>query len=390
MHSFGPAKNLRRAIALAVALSLLAVAPVYAAPSQPGPNDSATSAGSGEFQQKLSAKQQELDDFNAQLDELDRNLEIASEQYNSAVSRLEDMKSRVATAQLDLDNAQKAYELQSQILDERASQIYKGGSYSAIEVLLNAKSVGDLLSRVKFLNTVGLRDADIASSLAGQRDYLGQQVVALQTAREEAVALEFEARTRKVQIEDSIAQRQKMLAQVQTELLTLITEEAARRKDEQSKLLADILTGANSKGIVATPGSPVETALAYHGVPYVWGGATPSGFDCSGLVLYVFKQHGVELPHYSGSQFLLGTKVAAGDLQPNDVVFFGSPVHHVGIYIGGGYFIHAPHTGDFVKISKLAEHGGYVGARRYDWKTRVGEPLNAQKSLTSALSGIVR
>ena len=116
-----------------------------------------------------------------------------------------------------------------------------------------------------------------------------------------------------------------------------------------------MLSGASKAGIVVEPGSPVETALAYHGVPYLWAGATPSGFDCSGLILYVYKQHGVTLPHYSGSQFLLGEKVAYADLQPGDVVFFGSPIHHVGMYIGGGYFLHAPRTGDFVKITKLAD-----------------------------------
>ena len=83
----------------------------------------------------------------------------------------------------------------------------------------------------------------------------------------------------------------------------------------------------------------------------------------------------MELPHYSGSQFLLGEKIAPAELLPGDVVFFGSPIHHVGMYVGGGYFIHAPRTGDFVKLSKLAERSDYAGARRYDWQPRVGPPV---------------
>jgi len=94
------------------------------------------------------------------------------------------------------------------------------------------------------------------------------------------------------------------------------------------------------------------------------------------------------LPHYSGSQFLLGTKVSVAELQPGDVVFFGSPIHHVGMYIGGGYFIHAPRTGDFVKISRLADRSDFAGARRYDWSPRSFPPLLGVRSTATALSSV--
>ena len=99
------------------------------------------------------------------------------------------------------------------------------------------------------------------------------------------------------------------------------------------------------------------------GKPYVWGAAGPSSFDCSGLVMYVYAQVGVSLPHNAAAMYSYGTPVAYGDLQPGDLVFF-SGLGHMGIYIGGGQFIHAPHTGDVVKISNMSDHGGYVGARR--------------------------
>ena len=103
--------------------------------------------------------------------------------------------------------------------------------------------------------------------------------------------------------------------------------------------------------------------MQYLGVPYVWAGSSPSGFDCSGLVAYAYAQIGVSLPHNAAAQYGYGTPVPYYDLQPGDLVFF-SGLGHVGIYIGGGQFIHAPHTGDVVKISNLSDHGGYVGARR--------------------------
>jgi cell wall-associated NlpC family hydrolase len=116
----------------------------------------------------------------------------------------------------------------------------------------------------------------------------------------------------------------------------------------------------------AGPGHPeaATIALRYLGVPYLWGGATPSGFDCSGLVMYVYAQVGISLPHFAAAQYGMGTPVDRADLQPGDLVFFDA-LNHVGIYIGDGQFVHAPQTGDVVKITALSDFGdGYVGARR--------------------------
>jgi cell wall-associated NlpC family hydrolase len=121
----------------------------------------------------------------------------------------------------------------------------------------------------------------------------------------------------------------------------------------------------------------VEVALQYLGVPYSWGGATPSGFDCSGLAQYSYAQVGISIPRTSRSQFRAGTHVppdALDQLVLGDLVFFGyggdpDRVHHVGIYCGDGNFVHAPSSGDVVKVSSLADRiaskGDYVGASRF-------------------------
>jgi hypothetical protein len=115
----------------------------------------------------------------------------------------------------------------------------------------------------------------------------------------------------------------------------------------------------------------VRIALQFLGTPYVWGGADPlNGFDCSGLTMYVYAQLGIHLTHYTGSQFYEGARVAPWALQPGDLIFFepsSRGPQHEGMYIGGGRFIQAPHTGDVVKISSLSEPGyafGFVGAVR--------------------------
>jgi hypothetical protein len=108
----------------------------------------------------------------------------------------------------------------------------------------------------------------------------------------------------------------------------------------------------------------VTLAKRFIGVPYVWGGSSPSGFDCSGLVRYVYGRFGINLPHSSYADFDLGEAVSRWALKPGDLVFFND-LGHVGLYIGHGRFIHAPHTGTTVQISTLSSfNSSYDGARR--------------------------
>ena len=129
-------------------------------------------------------------------------------------------------------------------------------------------------------------------------------------------------------------------------------------------------TGGITDGSVPSGsyGGAVGIAEQYLGVPYVYGGASPSGFDCSGLVAYVYAQLGVSLPHYTVSQYNYpnGVHVSRSQLQPGDLVFFAG-LGHVGIYIGGNQFIHAPHTGSYVKIDSM--DGWY--ASEYYGATRI-------------------
>jgi cell wall-associated NlpC family hydrolase len=108
----------------------------------------------------------------------------------------------------------------------------------------------------------------------------------------------------------------------------------------------------------------VNTALAQQGKPYVWGGAGPNSFDCSGLSQYAYGAAGISLPHSSKMQSTMGIPVPRADLQPGDLVFFYSPVSHLGIYIGNGQMVHAPSSGDVVRVINVDSMPGYNTARR--------------------------
>jgi cell wall-associated NlpC family hydrolase len=207
--------------------------------------------------------------------------------------------------------------------------------------------------------------------------------------RQEQVVAERAAARR--QVEAQLAERRRLVYSIKGEIAKLQAEEARRQEqlriEAEARLRAQLaaqnqasakaqatdVVGASAvspEGISIAPpsryGGVVGIAMQYLGVPYQWGGASPSGFDCSGLVLFVYAQVGVSLPHHAASQYNYGTPVSRDQLEPGDLVFFDG-LGHNGIYIGGGQFIHAPHTGDVVKISSLDDPwyaATWVGARR--------------------------
>ncbi len=129
--------------------------------------------------------------------------------------------------------------------------------------------------------------------------------------------------------------------------------------DKTADLSIQTLEGSEKGQLV------VETAKKYLGIPYVWGGTSPAGFDCSGLVQYVFRELGVSLNRVAADQTAHGIPITRENLLPGDIVFFHNTnkytrINHVGIYVGGGNFIHAPQTGDVVKITTL-DSGYYAG-----------------------------
>ena len=224
------------------------------------------------------------------------------------------------------------------------------------------------------------------SALLPSREVQHRNAVLRQANAEQQRVVAERAATKR-QIEAGLGERQRMLSSIKGEIARLQAEERHRqavlavqaqarlsqiREQQRTQLDGSILGAAavTPDGPSVLPpaqyGGAVGIAMQYLGIPYVWGGSSPGGFDCSGFVMYVFGQMGVSLPHNAAAQYAYGVYVPKDQLEPGDLVFFDG-LGHVGIYIGGGQFIHSPHTGDVVKISSLYDSwyaATYVGAKR--------------------------
>jgi cell wall-associated NlpC family hydrolase len=334
----------------------------------------------------VSSKEAEAQSVLGQIQQLDSSLERAIEAYNLANIKLNKIKHDLSSNTFALAAARKSLTSAQKQLSSRLVDIYTSGDQNAgLAVLLGASSLDDMLSRMDAVDRVSQQDELILSQVVRFKREVLQRQRFLKHAHAEQVQVVAERNAAKASIESQLGERKALLNSIRGEIAHLKAQEAARqaqlRQELQQRLaqqqvessqtaLAPTVpvtppTGPPSVAPPSRYGGVVGIAMRYLGTPYVWGGASPAGFDCSGFVMYVYAQIGVSLPHSSYSQYGYGSPVSQGDLQPGDLVFFDG-LGHVGIYVGGGSFIHSPHTGDVVKISSMTGWyaSTFVGARR--------------------------
>ena len=329
----------------------------------------------------------------AQIAELDVAVEQAVEAWNAANLRLDEIQADIEQNQRHLAIAKRAYRIAQQHLQERLVALYVNGEHSTLEVILGATSLDDLLNRLDSAERISDEDLRIVQEVKKQRAEIRLRERKLEKAHAEQRDVVAQRAEHRASIEGQLAERQELFSSIKDQIAQLeaeererqrrIQEELRQRQEEQQRIAAaaeaagvdtSVAVAVSSpEGIGTAPpssygGGVVSIAMQYLGVPYVWGGASPSGFDCSGLVVYAFAQAGRPgLPHYTGALWNMGYAVGYSSLQAGDLVFFYGG-GHVGIYIGGGQFIHAPHTGDVVKISDMSSGSSYassfIGARR--------------------------
>ncbi len=322
----------------------------------------------------------------AQVQQLGVSLETAIAQYQYASYRLQGIQHNLRESKTELRIAKQNLKVSQRIIERRLVTLYRGQSQSTIEVILGARSLDDMINRLDTEKSVANQDTAVLKEVRSARKEVSASVARLSHARALQQRIVDQRAAKRREIEAKLAEQRQLLASIKNQIAQLQAAERARQQRLEQEAAArlaqqraqqlqqqqDTIVGVTAQApgqstVVAPPskyGGVVGIAMQEIGTPYVWGGSAPGGFDCSGLVMWAYAQVGVSLPHSSYAQWNYGVPVSVDELEPGDLVFFDG-LGHVGIYIGGGQFIEAPHTGAFVQISSLASRmGDFVGARR--------------------------
>jgi peptidoglycan DL-endopeptidase CwlO len=339
----------------------------------------------------IEAKRKEAQAAQIKLDDLSAQLEARFEELAQIEGQLQETRARIDETQADLASATAELQRSQARLDGRAIAIYRNGPADYLAVFVGATDFGDFISRLDLMRRIGLSDAAMVVSVKDARAKVQKAERALEAQEAEQIALRDQARAKRAQYQKAFDEQKSFLGGLNDQLKKLIEQErirqeklAAERAAAQARAAAAARAQVNrAKDLPFDPaklgeGHPEVVAVAkkYLGVPYVWGGTSPRGFDCSGLTQYSYAEIGVSIPRTSREQFRIGAYIPPSRLdllKAGDLVFFGfggdpDQIHHVGIYVGGGDFIHAPASGDVVRITSLngriADRGDYVGAVR--------------------------
>lgn len=337
------------------------------------------------------AAAQQLDVKKAQAAELESKiaaqgdrLSIADEQYNQAQLAAQRVAADASTAQSLAHAAEIRYGILRDRLGTRARLLYMNPS-APISAFLGARSLAEM-ERARVLGaSVLTADTELVMKTQKARQEVLARAKQLENLQADAASKADQLNGRRATVGQELTAQKSLLSNVKGDIATILAQQE-REQLAQAKRALQTQTGGDSgssgstpsvgghktaEGDVAAPPPPVSggagkalsVAAAQIGKPYQWAAAGPDSFDCSGLTMYAWGAAGVSMVHSAAAQYDEFPHVSRSELRAGDLVFFGSPIHHVGIYEGGGVMIDAPQTGEFVRRDSIAR-ADYVGASR--------------------------
>ena len=321
-------------------------------------------AGGPSLADPVQEKKDELERIKGEVQRIDSQLETVAEQYNLTRLRVEETREYIAAKEQELAALNAQLEMRKDVLGSRLRELYKSGNADILEVMTECRTVDDLYTNLDRAQRISGGDVSAIAGLLGTRSEVEAVRAELEARKAELDSVTAQLAAQKSQIEGELQRRKDLMAGVEAEVNRLIAEEEANRP-AVSPNRPPVSRPSLPPPPPPPPYAPEVVKVAYQqlGKSYRYAGAGPDVFDCSGLVMYCYAQVGVSLPHSSYLQSRCGVPVAYAELQPGDLVFFHG-YGHVGLYIGDGQYIHAPHTGDVVRIADLGRRSDFCGAVR--------------------------
>jgi peptidoglycan DL-endopeptidase CwlO len=314
-----------------------------------------------------SSAEPEIEDVQARVDRLYHEAEIASERFNEARVRLSRSRSRLATLRADLAHKRgQVEEVRREVVSSVVAQS-QGQVFSAATQIALSERPDAFLEQLVVVSQYNDVQTEMRARFTRELRQLEMRREAAERELEEVTRTRQELASQKETIDEKAAEAQDLLERLEAEAAERAAARAAREARAASRALAQSRESLPAPTPSPTPepapapvpaasgraAAAVEYALAQVGDAYVWGAEGPDAFDCSGLTLMAWRQAGVSLPHSSSMQMSSGTPVSQSQLQPGDLVFYYSPVSHVGIYVGGGKIVHAANPSTGVEIAPV-------------------------------------
>ncbi|MCE9656425.1 NlpC/P60 family protein [Clostridium celatum] len=397
------------AVTLAFTLAVTSAMPAFATP-----NEEVI-----ENQKKYDEYTKKIDEITGKIIAFNAEIEPLIEKIDNNNAQMEEIKVEIKNTEVEIESAKEDIAKQEEVLGKRVRELYKsGGQTSYIMLLFSAESFNDLISKIESTNRLVKIDKEIVKELKDKQENLDTKVKSLDEKSKEIQAINEENKKSLADLEEKKAEQQKLAdeaaaeqAEFEKEFLvvsertlveyqfsviadstssidslrsaitqlrsirdtqiksSIVVEEIneqieiakSRVEELEAKEAASNTIDANRGEISSTGNGIVDFAYQYLGAPYVWGATGPTSFDCSGFTSFVYANAaGIDITRTTYSQMGVGTPVSYSELQPGDLVFtYGGD--HVGIYVGGGQYVHAPMPGQGVKVGNITD---FYTARR--------------------------
>jgi cell wall-associated NlpC family hydrolase len=303
----------------------------------------------------------EIERFDARIEEIMRKIDSNKKEISTTENNIESIEEEIVRLQEDLQKEQELF-------NKRMRTLYMNGSIGYLDILLSVSSIGDFIDKVETVTTIIKYDKKMRKNLNDMKIKIELQKEQLYVRKENLIAVVQDNQKQLSKLNENKNDQQELLNKIKHEE-THMASSIQQTQNYINEIKRNMELGNNrpSRGDSDVSGNAVIAyASNFLGIPYLWGGTSPqTGFDCSGFTQYVYAHFGITVGRTTYDQIKDGIPVSKSNLQPGDLVFFGtwSNPHHIGIYVGNNNYIHSPRTGDVLKISPMTRRDFVTGRR---------------------------